>query len=35
MLEASIGRTVLPAGALRGHVVRKEAGAALLPAATP
>ena len=35
VVEASIGRTVLPSGALRGHVVRKETGAAVLPAATP
>ena len=35
-MEASIGRTVLPSGALRGHVVRKETGGAVLPgAATP
>ena len=35
VLEAPVRRTVLPPGALRGHVVRKEAEAALLPAATP
>ena len=34
-VEASIRRAVLPPWSLRGDVVRKETGAALLPAATP
>ena len=35
VLEAPVRRTMLPPGALRGHVVRKETRSAVLPAATP
>ena len=34
-VEAPVRRAVLPPGPFRGDVVRKEAGAAVFPAATP
>ena len=35
VVEVPVRRAVLPPGSLGGDVVRKETGAAVLPAATP